>query len=61
MHPTPNLRATDVAAQLTCTPRTVYRYAASGELPAYRIPGKRGVWFRQEDVDALLVPRLVNG
>ena len=43
------------AEMLAVHPRTIRRYVASGDLPAYRI-GPRQIRVRTSDVDALLVP-----
>ena len=43
------------AEMLAVHPRTIRRYVASGDLPAYRI-GPRQIRVRASDVDALLVP-----
>ena len=43
------------AEMLAVHPRTIRRYIAAGDLPAYRI-GARHIRVRTSDVDALLVP-----
>lgn len=43
------------AEMLAVHPRTIRRYIAAGDLPAYRI-GARQIRVRTSDVDALLVP-----
>ena len=45
----------EAAEYLGVTDRTLRRYVASGELPAYRL-GTRLLRFRQADLDALLRP-----
>ena len=43
------------ADMLAVHPRTIRRYIAAGDLPAYRI-GPRQIRVRMSDVDALLTP-----
>ena len=43
------------AEMLAVHPRTIRRYIAAGDLPAYRI-GARQIRVRASDIDALLVP-----
>ena len=43
------------AEMLAVHPRTIRRYIAAGDLPAYRI-GARHIRVRTSDVDALLTP-----
>lgn len=43
------------ADMLAVHPRTIRRYIAAGDLPAYRI-GTRHIRVRTSDVDALLTP-----
>lgn len=45
----------DAADYLGVTERTLRRYVASGQLPAYRL-GPRLLRFKQSDLDALLQP-----
>lgn len=45
----------EAADYLGVTDRTLRRYVASGQLPAYRL-GSRLLRFRQSDLDALLRP-----
>ena len=43
------------ADMLAVHPRTIRRYIAAGDLPAYRL-GPRQIRVRMSDVDALLTP-----
>jgi excisionase family DNA binding protein len=48
----------EAASILNVTPHTVDRWAKAGHLTVYRIPPvNRGVRFKREDVEALLIPR----
>lgn len=51
--------ATEVADILKVHPKTVYAWAARGEIPVVRLGLGRTVRFRAEDVEQLVADRLV--
>lgn len=53
--PVPWIPQAEAAEYLGVTDRTLRRYVASGDLPAYRL-GPRLLRFRQSDLDALMRP-----
>lgn len=54
------LTLTDAADYLGFAERTVRRYIASGELPAYRL-GPRQIRIKVTDLDALMTPIPTTG
>ena len=44
------------AERLSVSERTVRRYIRQGLLPAFRVPGKRRLYVRAADLEALLRP-----
>lgn len=54
-HPPAWFPQAEAADYLGVTDRTLRRYVAAGDLPAYRL-GPRLLRFRQSDLDALLRP-----
>jgi excisionase family DNA binding protein len=46
----------EVAELLGKHPRTIRRLVDSGAIPAYRIPGTRGLYFKADEVLAALEP-----
>ena len=53
------LTADELAAVLRCKPEKVYRLAASGELPSYKVEGRR--LFEQGEVARWLEGRRIAG
>ena len=53
------LTADEPAAMLRCQPEKVYRLAARGELPSYKVEGRR--LFERGEVMRWLEGRRVNG
>lgn len=53
------LTADELALVLRCQPEKVYRLAARGELPSYKVEGRR--LFEQGEVVRWLESRRVNG
>jgi excisionase family DNA binding protein len=53
------LTADELAAVLRCKPEKVYRLAASGELPSYKVEGRR--LFEQDEVALWLEGRRISG
>jgi excisionase family DNA binding protein len=51
-------RASELADLFKVHEKTIYAWAARGELPSVRF-GKRAIRFRREDVERLITDRLV--
>lgn len=55
--PTPCWITLNQAAEyLNVVPKSVRRYIADGQLPAYRLAGRQTIRIKVEDLDALLRP-----
>ena len=50
-----------VAHELGKSSRTVRRLVGQGVIPAYRLPGARGLYFRAEEILAALEPVQPDG
>jgi len=52
------MTASEVAAELKVSPRTILQWAKQGKIPGYRLSGsERITWrFRRADLDAMLTP-----
>lgn len=53
----PELKLSAAAEQLNVSRWTIYRLVEAGKLKAYVIDGVRGLRFRTEDLDALMVEK----
>jgi excisionase family DNA binding protein len=53
------LTADELAAVLLCKPEKVYRLAVSGDLPSYKVEGRR--LFEQDEVARWLEARRIAG